>query len=165
MNDLNLALLGPEEKIHTPAIYDCGACAPGTPASVDSSRRPAPIAVVHKVATASTGAASRAGSVRSKFIKVRVAPTEYAGIAHHADSAGQTLSEYVREQVLAVHRTLDVQAELAALRSLVAAPVRSTDDTLVLEAVLLLRELAAARDAQILRRVRIQLAQHQGGQA
>jgi hypothetical protein len=103
--------------------------------------------------------------VRSKFIKVRVAPTEYAGIAHHADAAGQTMSEYVREQVLAVHRTLDVQAELVALRGLVAAPERSTDCTLMLEAVLLLRELAAARDAQILARVRAQLAQREGGRA
>ncbi|WP_420998492.1 plasmid mobilization protein [Cupriavidus sp. 30B13] len=106
--------------------------------------------------------------MRNKFIKVRVAPAEYAGIARHADAAGQTMSEYVREQVLAVHRTLDLQAELAALRGLVAAPARSTNDALALEAVLLLRELAAARDAQILGRVRAQLAQRtaqQGGQA
>ncbi|MNS10815.1 hypothetical protein D3C72_423380 [compost metagenome] len=166
MFDPQLAFQGPVEKLHTPAISDCGACAPETRASLGLARRPTPSAAVHKVTTPSAGVASRAAGVRSKFIKVRVAPGEYAGIAHHADAAGQTMSEYVREQVLAVHRTLDLQAELAALRGLVTAPARSTEGTVALEAVLLLRELAAARDAQILGRVRAQLAQQtQGGRA
>ncbi|KGS55686.1 hypothetical protein X961_250 [Burkholderia pseudomallei MSHR5613] len=94
-----------------------------------------------------------------------MAPAEYADIARYADTAGQTLSEYVRKQMLAVHRTLDVRAELAALRGLVSPPSRSTDGAMALEALLLLRELAAARDAQILGRVRAQLAQHQRGRA
>lgn len=155
---------GPAEEVHTPAIFDCGAFAPETRTSLSLARRPNPNALVHEKTTPSTGAVSRADGVRSRFIKVRVAPSEYVGIARHADAAGQTMSEYVREQVLAVHRTLDVQAELAALRGLLVAPERSTSSTLVLEAVLLLRELAAARDTQILARVRAQLAQHRGGQ-
>lgn len=102
---------------------------------------------------------------RSKFIKVRVSPDEYSVIARQADIASQPMSEYVREQVLAVHETLDLKAELATLRGLLGTPVQSTGDTLALEAVLLLRELAAARDAQILSRVRAQLAQRNGEKA
>jgi len=86
-------------------------------------------------------------------------------IAHQADIASQPMSEYVREQVLAVHEALDLKAELATLRGLLGTPVQSTGDTLALEAVLLLRELAAARDAQILSRVRAQLVQRNGGKA
>ena len=48
-------------------------------------------------------------SPRSKFIKVRVAPTEYAAIARRADEAGATMSEYVRNEVLAVHETLAIR--------------------------------------------------------
>jgi len=40
------------------------------------------------VTTSRAGKVSRADGVRSKFIKVRVAPGEYAGIAYHADAAG-----------------------------------------------------------------------------
>ena len=86
-------------------------------------------------------------------------------IARQADIASQPMSEYVREQVLAVHETLDLKSELATLRGLLGATVQSTGDTLSLETVLLLRELAAARDAQILTRVRAQLAQRNGGKA
>lgn len=164
MHNTNRATSSPIGKIHTSAILDCAAVAAEARASTGFARRPPLTAAVHKETTSSIAAASRAGT-RSKFIKVRVAHDEYASIARHADGASQNMSEYVRERVLAVHRTLDVHAELAALRGLVSAPVRSTDDGLALEAVLLLRELAAARDAQILARVRAQLAQRQGGRA
>lgn len=101
-------------------------------------------------------------SPRSKFIKVRVAPEEYAGIARRADEAGATMSEYVRDTVTAVHEQLALREELTALRGLVTAqPASAANDALALETVLLLRELAAARDAQILARVRAQLAQTQ----
>jgi hypothetical protein len=101
-------------------------------------------------------------SPRSKFIKVRVAPTEYAAIARRADDAGQAMSEYVRAEVLAVHEQLALREELAALRGLMTTPpAPAANDPLALEAVLLLRELAAARDAQILARVRAQMTQLQ----
>lgn len=82
------AHMGPAGKIHTPAISDCGACAPQSPASLGLARRPTPAEAVHKVTTSRAGKVSRADGVRSKFIKVRVAPGEYAGIAYHADAAG-----------------------------------------------------------------------------
>jgi hypothetical protein len=152
------------KKVHTPAISDSGAFAPETRTGSGFARGPSQISAVHNQATQGSPAAPRP-SARSKFIKVRVSPDEYSMIAHQADIASQPMSEYVREQVLAVHATLDLKAELATLRGLLGAPVQSTGDTLALEAVLLLRELAAARDAQILSRVRAQLVQRNGGKA
>ena len=152
------------EKVHTPAISDCGAFAPETRTSSGFARGPSQISTVHNKATQCSTGVPRA-SARSKFIKVRVSPDEYSAIARQADVASQSMSEYVREQVLAVHETLDLKVELAAVRGLLGAPSQSTGAPLALEAVLLLRELAAARDAQILSRVRAQLAQQNGGKA
>ena len=107
---------------------------------------------------------------RNQFIKVRVNRDEHRDIQKRADGLGLTLSEYVRDTVTAVHATVDVVAALESLRSgceaiattAPAAGSKVTDDaqqSLALETVLLLRELAAARDAQILARVRAQLKQ------
>ena len=101
-------------------------------------------------------------SSRSRFIKIRVSPIEHAGIVRQADAAGQTMSDYVRSQMLAVHAQLDILEELTGLRALVKQPAATANDALALETVLLLRELAAGRDAQILSRVRAQLAQTRG---
>lgn len=109
-------------------------------------------------------------NVRSQFIKVRVNRDEHRDIQKRADGLSLTLSEYVRDTVATVHERLDVVAALEALRSrceantttALAASSTVTDDAqqaLALEGVLLLRELAAARDAQILFRVRAQLKQ------
>lgn len=104
-------------------------------------------------------------SERSKFIKVRVSEGEYRALRHRADAQGITMSEHVRTTVTSVHQSLDVVAELAALRQQLkqapGAPVSSTCPE-QREILLLLRELAAARDAQILTRVRAQLASHGG---
>lgn len=106
-------------------------------------------------------------SERSRFIKVRVSDGEYRTLRQRADAQGVTMSEHVRATVTAVHESLDVVAELAALRQQMrqapSAPATSTG-TDQREMLLLLRELAAARDAQILGRVRAQLAA-QGGNA
>lgn len=105
-------------------------------------------------------------SERSRFIKVRVSENEYKTLRQRADAQGVTMSEHVRGTVTAVHESLDVAAELAALRQLVRqAPGSSTAtpgngaSVEQREMLLLLRELAAARDAQILARVRAQLTQ------
>ena len=55
-------------------------------------------------------------SERSKFIKVRVSESEYKSLRQRADARGLTMSEHVRATVTAVHESLDVAAELAALR-------------------------------------------------
>jgi hypothetical protein len=97
-------------------------------------------------------------SARSKFVKVRLSPDEYADVLKRADVAGTTMCEHIRQQLLEVHAQLDVRDALVALRDQVAAtPTPAGSDPLALETVLLLRELAAARDAQILARVRAQL--------
>lgn len=104
-------------------------------------------------------------SERSKFIKVRLSEGEYKSLRQRADAQGVTMSEHVRATVTAVHHSLDVVAELAALRRQVgqapSAPANGAG-TELREMLLLLRELAAARDAQILARVRAQLAAHGG---
>lgn len=104
-------------------------------------------------------------SERSKFIKVRVSDGEYKALRQRADAEGVTMSQHVRATVTAVHESLDVAAELAALRQQVrqtpSAPANGAG-TEQREMLLLLRELAAARDAQILARVRAQLAVHGG---
>ena len=104
-------------------------------------------------------------SQRNKFIKVRVSEGEYKTLRQRADAQGVTMSEHVRATVAAVHESLNVAAELAALRQQVRhAPSAPADGASIeqREMLLLLRELAAARDAQMLVRVRAQLAAHTG---
>jgi len=107
-------------------------------------------------------------SERSKFIKVRLSEREYKSLRQRADAQGVTMSEHVRSTVTTVHQSLDVVAELAALRSQMrqassaAATPGNGGGADQREMLLLLRELAAARDAQILARVRAQLAAHIG---
>lgn len=114
---------------------------------------------------------------RSRFIKVRVNEAEYRGLRQRADAQGVTMSEHVRASVTAVHTASDVASELSELRQQIrqlANPSPALIDTAGTEhheMLLLLRELAAARDTQILTRVRAQLAafankaDHRGGAA
>lgn len=108
---------------------------------------------------------------RSKFIKVRVTEPEYRELRKRADEHGVTISEHVRGAVTAVHQETDVAVELEGLRLQVQELARAgigraePRDGGQHEALLLLRELAAARDAQILSRVRAQLAAQRGGAA
>ena len=103
-------------------------------------------------------------SERNRFIKVRVSDSEYGELRKRADERGVTMSEHVRDTVTAVHRATDVAAELSGLREQVQHLVESNRGRAEpgacdqQETLLLLRELAAARDAQILTRVRAQLA-------
>lgn len=97
-------------------------------------------------------------SARNKFVKVRLSPEEYADVLTRADARGLTLCEHIRQQLLAVHEALDVRHELRTLRDQMAGVATPTaKDPLAQEAVLILRELAAGRDAQILGRVRAQM--------
>lgn len=94
-------------------------------------------------------------AARNRFVKVRLSPKEYGEVARRADGAGVTLCEHIRQQVLSVHAQLDMTAELSSLRTLVAIPSKSepSGELFAAEALLLLRELVAGRDAQILGRV------------
>lgn len=99
-------------------------------------------------------------SARNKFVKLRLSPTEYADVLKRADFAGLTMCEHIRQQLLTVHQQIDVRAELSALRGQlpVTSATPASTDPQALETLLILRELAAGRDAQILARVRAQLA-------
>jgi hypothetical protein len=99
-------------------------------------------------------------SARNKFVKVRLSPDEYNDVLKRADTQGLTMCEHIRTQLLTVHEQLDLRSELSTLRDQLTASSATPTDTnpLALEAVLILRELAAGRDAQILGRVRSQLA-------
>jgi hypothetical protein len=107
-------------------------------------------------------------SERNRFVKLRVSDSEYAELRKRADEHGVTMSEHVRSTVTVVHNATDVVAELAGLRREVCR-LAETDrglagpgDVAQREMLLLLRELAAARDAQILAKVRAQLAPRDG---
>lgn len=110
-------------------------------------------------------------SERSRFIKLRVSDAEYMTLRQRADAQGVTMSEHVRATVTTVHKDVDVAAELAGLRQQLRQPATAAasagsgpSDIEQREMLLLLRELAAARDAQILARVRAQLGVRAGAQ-
>lgn len=98
-------------------------------------------------------------STKSRFAKIRFSPDEYKTIACKADEAGITMSEYVRSALTTVHHALDVRAELAALRGLFAIQSKTVGagvfdaEPMTVEVLLLVRELAAVRDAQLVARV------------
>lgn len=101
---------------------------------------------------------------RSRFLKVRLSESEYRDLRRRADEAGVTMSEHVRGAVTTVHETVDVVSALGELHhqlGQLTTDSRSGHEPHAPsqhEMLLLLRELAAARDAQILIRVRSQLA-------
>jgi hypothetical protein len=103
-------------------------------------------------------------SERSRFIKVRLSDSEYQDLRRRADEAGLTMSEQVRGAVTAVNESVDVVSALDGLRDAVRQGagddlrLAEPHSAVSMEVLLLVRELAAARDAQILSRVRAQLA-------
>lgn len=100
-------------------------------------------------------------SERSRFIKVRLSDSEYRELCRRADSHGVTMSEHVRAAVTAVHESIDVAHELGRVRDHLQSVANQSRTNECRETLLLVRELAAARDARILSRVRAQLAAHE----
>ncbi len=149
-------------ELHTSAIVDCRAPDAWNPENHSTSGRGlAPISPVH-ILTTQTKSTNIRPKTRNRFIKVRLAVDEYRDVARRADSAGSNVSEYVRSQLAAVHETLDLRVQLNQLHGLIQTLSRPADGALSFEAVLILRELASGRDAQLMTRVRAQLAR-QGG--
>lgn len=96
----------------------------------------------------------------SRWVKARLDEAEYAALAARAGVAGESVSSYIRRLVVAERNDFDAAEALHALeerlrRDLGASPVAL--EPLVVEAVLLAREVLANRDAQALARVRAQL--------
>lgn len=156
---MNSTTTGPrpaEGAAHTPAMSHCPSEPPKSP-----ELRGGPIAypAVHGW-THQPGRATRRSGPRNRFIKVRLSAAEYASVARHADLASMAMSEYMRSKVVAVHQTLDIQAELAALRELLtnsAPAVPAKQDSLLMEVVLLLREYIGSRDAQAMARAKAKM--------
>ena len=113
----------------------------------------------HSPPLAATGAAVKAGI--DKYLKVRLPAAEYQQLAQEADLAGMTVSSYVRRSLQQQRQTLlleDVLAKLDARLSTPAAPSAPPANNRQLDEILLLaRELAADRNAQILARVAAKL--------
>lgn len=146
------------KRVHTPATGVAGAFAPQTrmqPGLAQST--PINHSGPHFGHDPQKTSKNKAGT-RNRFVKLRLSPNEYVDVATRADAAGVTLCEHIRQQLLAVHESLDVRHELNALRDQLAGGASSASEVLAQEAVLILRELAAGRDAHILSRVRAQMA-------
>jgi hypothetical protein len=100
-------------------------------------------------------------AARNRFLKIRLSQDEYSDVLKNSDANGLTMCEYIRQQLMVVHEQLDIKAELSGLRAQVqiSHQIKFDEDQSGIEALLILREMAAGRDVQILSRVRAQLAQ------
>lgn len=107
--------------------------------------------------------------MRRKYLKIAVTPEFYASLARTADERGLTLAALIRaqlEQPQASHAPSAIEAALARIEAQLAAkPAGSDHELLLTEIVLLVRELAAERNAQVLARVRQQLNAKFNGRA
>jgi hypothetical protein len=101
--------------------------------------------------------------MKDQFLRVRLDADSYARIRADADAAGMTIAEHVR---CVVDRDRDLRRRemlvLAVEDRLIASPLASDGraidiEPIVTETLMLLRELVAERNAQILSRVSQQL--------
>ena len=102
--------------------------------------------------------------MKTRYLKARLPAREYDALKAAADAAGVTLSDHVRTVLATQQAALDQARFLMALEAhLQAAPVAVSDaapadlEPLLTEVLLLARELAADRNAQMLARVAQQL--------
>ncbi len=103
-----------------------------------------------------------------KWAKTRLTAPEYAALATRAGLAGVTVSAYLRNLVAGEREQFDAREAMAALedrlrRDFGAARVDS--EALLVESVLLSRELLALREPQALSRVRAQMESRFPGRA
>lgn len=111
--------------------------------------------------------------MKRKYLKIAVTPEFYATLARTADERGVTLAALIRaqlEQPQPSPASSAIEAALARIEAQLAQgatkPAGNEHEQLLTEIVLLVRELAAERNAQVLARVRQQLnAQFNGGRA
>lgn len=92
---------------------------------------------------------------RRKYLKVGLSPDDYANISIAADTQGLTVSAYVRKQLADRLQVVTTEQALSRIESkLQPAKVASTElEPLLVECLLLIRELVADRNPQILPRV------------
>lgn len=92
---------------------------------------------------------------RRKFLKVAVTPDEYSELSILADQQGLTLSAYVRKQLADKRQTIEAEKALARIEAkLQPAKGAPTElEPLLVESLLLIRELVAERNPQVLPRI------------
>lgn len=107
--------------------------------------------------------------MKRRYLKVALRSDHYNALCVRADQKGITLSELVREQLgledekNSVERALEQIIEKLSLPPAPAAIPVEAEWTLM-EILLLMRELAADRNAQIVARVAQQMTRQRGGQ-
>lgn len=92
---------------------------------------------------------------RRKFLKVALTPDEYAKLSILADQQGLTLSAYVRKQLADKRQAIEAEAALARIEAkLMPASESATQlEPLLVESLLLVRELVAERNPQVISRI------------
>lgn len=96
----------------------------------------------------------------TRWAKVRLTEPEYAALSARAGLAGLTVSSYMRNLVTAEREQFDARQAMVGLEERLRRDVgaaRVDSEALLVEAVLLSRELLALREPQALARVRAQL--------
>lgn len=106
--------------------------------------------------------------MKRKYLKVSVGADLHALLCRAASHRGLSLAAFVRLQLEERQKPFTLEAQLSRIESQVlrAAQKASTEgaDRMLLEVLLLVRELAAERNAQLLRSVRQKLDAMRGGE-
>ena len=96
----------------------------------------------------------------TKWAKARLTAPEYAALAARAGLAGVTVSAYLRELITAERQQFDAREAMVCMEERLRRDLGASNvgrEALLVEAVLLTRELLALRDPQAMTRVRAQL--------
>ena len=99
--------------------------------------------------------------MRRRYLKVALDSNFYGELYRQADARGITLSDLVREYLSSPSQSISVEKILARVEEKLMSPVVAVPvevQRLLLEILLLVRELAAERNVQILSRVAQQVA-------
>ncbi len=101
--------------------------------------------------------------MRRRYLKVAVKPEFYGALCRLADARGVTLSDLVRECLNSPSQNISVEELLARVEKKFASPVVTPTlpveiERVLLEILLLVREIAAEKNVQILSRVAQQVA-------
>jgi len=99
---------------------------------------------------------------RTRSIRARVSPEEHRKLTRMADTAGVTQSEFIRILICREEDASRIEGVLNDISGLLKSQEKSIEsnyeiDPFVTEAVLILRELAVERHAQVLNTVNIKL--------
>jgi hypothetical protein len=104
----------------------------------------------------------------TKWAKARLTTPEYAALAARAGLAGVTVSAYLRDLITAEREQFDAREAMVSLEERLRRDIGAANggsEALLVEAVLLSRELLALREPQALARVRAQLDSRFPGRA